>query len=250
MKTTAKLTKLSALLASACLALTGPLYSQDGPFPPDEWPASADGEKLVHFTTVDFSLTELGDGWEETLSVLSGGDQATEPMMISGFEGVKVTGNYLNIADFDYSVWEEHESIDVLVQVFGNEAVLGADGSPRTYQFLTGTLPEITFPSGGSIPVEGKNNQWNWVLFTVPNDQRPSGEGRYVGIVPDDAQGGIGAGGVNGGTIRVETVPGWIVRAVAFGEPGAFGTAEQVNQFCWSRSVRGRTRYQSCLYRH
>ena len=69
MKTTAKLTKLSALLASACLALTGPLYSQDGPFPPDEWPASADGEKLVHFTTVDFSLTELGDGWEETLSV-------------------------------------------------------------------------------------------------------------------------------------------------------------------------------------
>ncbi len=231
MKTTAKLTKLSALLAGACLALTGSLYSQDGPFPPDEWPASADGEKLVHFGTVDFSLTELGDGWEETLTVLSGGDQATEPMMISGFEGVKVTGNYLNIADFDYSVWEEHESIDVLVQVFGNEAVLGADGNPRTYQFLTGTLPEITFPAGGSIPVEGKNSQWNWVLFTVPNDQRPSGEGRYVGVVPDDAQGAIGAGGVNGGTIRVETVPGWIVRAVAFGEPGAFGTAEQVNRF-------------------
>jgi len=55
--------------------------------------------------------------------------------------------------------------------------------------------------------------------------------GRYVGFVPAGAQGDISAGGVNGGTIRIENVPGLTVHAVAFGEPGAFGTLDQVNRF-------------------
>ena len=226
-------TAITAIVAAACLALVRSLYAQDGPFPPDAWPASADGDKLVHFTSADFSLDGLGDGWEETLSFLSGGDQATEPIDIGGFEGVKVTGTYLNIADFDFPVWAEHETIDILVNIYGNDAVLETDGNPRDYRFLTGTLPfsELAFPVGGSIPVEGKNNKWNWVLFRITNGDRPSGFGRHVGDVPEDAEGGIAAGGVNGGTIRAEVVPGWIVRAVAFGEEGAFGEPEQINIF-------------------
>ena len=213
------------------LSLAGMLHGQDGPFPPDAWPASADGSKRVHFSTVDFSLEPLGAGWEETLTVLSGGDQQTEPVTIGGYEGVRVTGNYLNIADLDYPAWEDHEVIDILVHVYGNAAVLDGAGNPRNYNFLTGTLPELNFPLGGSIPIEGKNNKWNWVLFRIFNDERPSGEGRFVGTVPADAQGGIAAGGVNGGTIRFEGVPQLIVRAVAFGEEGAFGEPEQVNRF-------------------
>lgn len=225
----------AGILAITALSLSlSPIrmaHGQDGPFPPDAWPASADGEKRVHFASVDFSLDPLGSGWEETLTILSGGDQQTQPITIGGFEGVKVIGNYLNIADFDYPAWEDHDVIDILVQVYGNEAVLGGNGNPRNYNFLTGTLPELNFPLGGSIPVEGKNNKWNWVLFRIFNDERPSGEGRFVGTVPANAQGGIAAGGVNGGTIRFEGVPQLIVRAVAFGEEGAFGDLEQINVF-------------------
>ncbi|MFT4639658.1 MAG: hypothetical protein ACI8T1_002983 [Verrucomicrobiales bacterium] len=225
-------TWLGAHVASLVLVLAmTAARSQDGPFPPDAWPTSADGNKLVHFTTADFSMDGLGAGWEETLTVLSGGDQQTTPINIGGFEGLKATSNYLNIADLDYEPWEDHEFIDILVQVYGNAAVLDAGGNPRNFNFLTGTLPELNSPSGGSIPVEAKNNQWNWVLFRVPNDERPSGEGRYVGTVPDDAQGGIAAGGVNGGTIRFQGVPQLIVRAIAFGEEGAFGELDQINRF-------------------
>ena len=73
------------------------------------------------------------------------------------------------------------------MQVYGNAAVLGDGGNPQDFAFLIGTLGELNSPSGGSIPVEAKNNQWNWVLFRVPNDERPSGLGRYVGTVPDGA---------------------------------------------------------------
>ncbi|MGK0189881.1 MAG: hypothetical protein ACI9R3_005700 [Verrucomicrobiales bacterium] len=221
-------------LALTCAFAVAPLANlgaQDGPFPPEAWPTSADGDKLAHFATVDFSLDPLGDAWEETLTILSGGDQQTDEVSIGGLLGVKVNGNYLNVADFDFPVWDDHEVIDILVLLYGNEAVLAGDGSPRNYDFLTGTLPELANASGGTLPLEARNNKWNWVLFRINNDERPSGDGRYVGFVPDDAQGGVNAGGVNGGTIRFQGVPQWTVHAVAFGEEGAFGEPEQVNLF-------------------
>lgn len=207
------------------------LHAQDGPFPPDAWPASADGDKIVHFTSVDFSLSDLGPGWEETLGILGGGDQETAPISINGLDGVAATATYLNISDFDYAAWNDFETIDILLQVYGNSAVLTPEGNSKDFNFLIGTLPEIAAPYGGSIPLEGKNSKWNWVLFSIPNNFRPSGEGRYVGFVPAGAQGNIDAGGVNGGTIRIENVPGLTIHAVAFGEPGAFGTLDQVNRF-------------------
>ncbi|MGC8989112.1 MAG: hypothetical protein ACP5MD_03225 [Verrucomicrobiia bacterium] len=69
------------------------------------------------------------------------------------------------------------------------------------------------------------------MLFRIVNGIRPSDGSRYVGSIPANAQGGYQAGGVNGGTIRFESVPGLIVRVVAFGEQGAFGEPEDINKF-------------------
>lgn len=136
------------------------------------------------------------------------------------------------MGDPDFPAWAESEFIDILVQVYGNDAVLNAAGQPRDFNFLTGTLPQpnLNAPNGGQVPVEGKNGRWNWVLFRIPNAIRPDGA-RFVGSLAADAQGGTANGGVNGGTIRFENVPNLIVRVVAFGEEGAFGTPEDINKF-------------------
>ena len=76
-----------------------------GTFPPDAWPTSGDGNKLVHFTTVDSSLDGLGPGWEETMENQSGpNDQTTEPINIGGFEGAKAISNYINFADVSFEL--------------------------------------------------------------------------------------------------------------------------------------------------
>lgn len=221
---------LCTLTSALTLALVGILHGQEGPFPPDAWPPTVDADKTVHFVSVDFDLEGLNGNWDESLTVLSGGDQVTVPVNIGGYEGLRATRNYLNIADFDYPVWEDQEVIDILVSVYGDAGILN-NGNPRNYGFLTGTVGELTNAAGGSIPLEGKNNKWNWVLFRINNDERPSGDGRYVGTIPEDAPGGSDSGGVNGGTIRFQGVPQLIVRAIAFGEEGAFGEPEQINLF-------------------
>jgi hypothetical protein len=207
-------------------------HAQDGPFPPDQWPASASATKVVHFVSVGDVFQPLGDTWiTGNMHILSGGDQTTEAIHIGGFDGLKVTGSYLNTADSDFTEWADDEEIDILVQVYGDAALFTAAGAPRDFGFLIGTLPELAAPSGGQIPVEAKNKKWNWVLFRIPNLIRPSDGSRLVGSIPANAQGGFQAGGVNGGTIRIEGVPNLIVRVMAFGEKGAFGEPEQVNKF-------------------
>ena len=115
-----------------------------------------------------------------------------------------LVGNYLNIADSLYEDWADQEVIDILVPVYGDSAVLAPDGNPRNFNFLTGTLPEINFPLGGSIPVECRNREWNWILFRIDNGIRGSDGSRFVGSIPANAQGGTTFAGVNGGTIRFE----------------------------------------------
>ncbi len=116
------------------------------------------------------------------------------------------------------------------MQAYGDPALLAGSGQPRNFTFLTGTLPDLHFPNGGSLPVAAKNKKWNWVLFRIENATRADGT-RYVGVIPADAQGATTYGGVNGGTIRAEAVPNLIVRLVAFGERGAFGEPDQINRF-------------------
>ncbi len=219
---------MSALMAHA---------QQKGPFAPENWPASADKNKVVHFVSVNDAFDPLGDKWiEGNMTLLSGGDQATGPIKIGGFDGIKVSGNYMNTADTDFAEWADDAEIDILIQAYGDAGLFAANGNPRNFNFLIGTLPELAAPSGGQVAVEARNKKWNWILFRIPNSERPSDGSRRVGSIPANAQGGIGAGGVNGGTIRLEGVPNLIVRVVAFGEKGAFGEPEQVNVFAGSET--------------
>jgi hypothetical protein len=218
---------LGALLLPIILTV----QAQQGPFSPEDWPATIDPNKTVHFISVDQALSTPGGWFDDVVQILSGGDQVTEPITIGGHSGLKVIGNYLNVADTFFETWADHPVIDILVQVYGDSAVLNANAQPRNFNFLTGTLPELNAPNGGSLPVEARNQQWNWVLFRIVNGVRPSDGSRFVGSIPANAQGDTRNGGVNGGTIRFEGVPGLIVRAVAFGEEGAFGEPEQINVF-------------------
>ena len=204
-----------------------------GPFDPENWPATINASKVVHFVSVDQSFSAPGASWlADTLQILNvpNSDQTTESINIGGHTALKMTAYYLNTADHNYPEWAAYDTIDVLMQVYGDAAVLATDGQPRDFVFLTGSLPDLNRPNGGSLLVEAKNKKWNWVLFRIENAMRTDGT-RYVGVVPAGAQGDTTYGGVNGGTIRAEAVPNLIVRLVAFGERGAFGEPEQINRF-------------------
>ena len=235
MKSLNQILLMSSLLAASSLASN--VSAQEGPFSSDDWPKTADPNAVVHYMDSESLLSPLGDDWiKDGLTILSGGDQVTTEVEIAGSFAQKVS-DHMNVADNAFEEWADHEVIDILMLVYGNSAVLDANGQPRNFQFLTGTLPEINREIGGQIPVEGSNQKWNWVLFRIPNAIRDSDGTRLVGSIPDNAQGSFTAGGVNGGTIRLEPVPGLIVRAVAFGEKGAFGEPEQVNVFFQKKSV-------------
>lgn len=228
MKSRIRIALLGVMLAGRLAAPTG---AATPPFAPDAWPPSVNPDAMVHHFSVDEALPAPGPGWSPTLQVLSGGDQVTERFTIGGLAGLKVLGNYLNTADPSFAVWAEVETIDILMLVYGDAALLNAQGQPRNFHFLTGVLPELAFPSGGSLPLEARNGKWNWVLFRIPNGIRGSDGQRLIGTIPDNAQGAFGAGGVNGGTIRMEGVPNLIVRAIAFGPEGAFGERENFQVF-------------------
>jgi hypothetical protein len=219
------------LLPLLCLLAFAARLPAQGPFPPEAWPPVVNSNAVVHFFSVGEALPPVGETWTPVLRVLSGGDQVTEPFTIGGLDGLKVTGSYLNVADSEFAEWADEEVIDVLMLVYGDGALLNSAGAPRNFNFLTGILPELAAPVGGSLPVEAKNSKWNWVLFRVPNGLRGSDGQRLVGTVPENAQGDFSAGGVNGGTLRLEQVPNLIVRAVAFGPLGAFGEPEVINVF-------------------
>jgi hypothetical protein len=224
--------KLSAsVVAAACLGISSWATVLTGPFDPEQWPATLDVSKTVHFVVTDGGLTSPGNAWSEGLSILTGGDQVTADIAIGGHTGKKVTGAVLNIADSMYGDWADDEFIDILVQAYGDAALYNAQGQPRNFNFLTGVLPELKFPIGGQVPPEAKNKKWNWILFRIPNGIRAFDGSRLVGSIPANAQGASTYAGVNGGTIRFESASGLIVRVVAFGAQGAFGAPEDINKF-------------------
>jgi len=181
----------------------------------------------------DQAFSAPGASWTNTLEILSGtgnSDQITEPIIIGGHSGLIVSRTYLNVADHSFQDWANYDTIDILMQAYGDEHLLGLTGQPRNFDFLTGSLPDLHGANGGSLPIEVKNQKWNWVLFRIENAMRTDGT-RYVGLIPPDSTGANTFGGVNGGTIREQGVPNLIVRLVAFGERGAFGEPEQINRF-------------------
>jgi hypothetical protein len=219
-----------ALLLTGSFLAAAPLFAA-GPYDPDQWPSVADPTKVVHFISTDNTFLPLGDTWTSTLNILSGGDQQTAPVTLRGRAGLKAQGPYVNTADSGYTEWADNDTIDILMQVYGDDAILSGAGQPRNFQFLLGTLPELSAPIGGQIPVAAKNQKWNWVLFRVANGTRASDGTRFVGSIPANAQGATQFGGVNGGTIRAEGVPNLTVRVVAFGEQGAFGEPADYTAF-------------------
>jgi hypothetical protein len=220
----------SVSLLAGLLATSASLFAA-GPFDPDQWPSVADPNKVVHFVSTDNSFAALSDGWSPSLTILSGGDQVTSPVTLRSRAGLKVLGNYFNTADSGFTEWADNDTLDLLMLVYGDDAVLGGNGQPRNFNFLLGTLPELSAPVGGQIPLAAKNQKWNWVLFRIANGTRPSDGSRFVGSIPANAQGAFSFGGVNGGTIRGEGVPNLIVRVIAFGEQGAFGEPSDYTDF-------------------
>jgi len=219
------------ILATLCASLWGVSLFAQGPHNPDQWPSVVDTNKIVHFTSPDSTFVPLGAGWNSSLTILSGGDQATSAVTLRGRPGLKALGSYVNTADSAFTEWADKDTIDILMQVYGDAAVLGGNGQPRNFNFLIGTLPELTAPVGGQIPLAARNQKWNWVLFSITNGIRASDGTRFVGSIPANAQGATQSGGVNGGTIRTEGVANLIVRVVAFGERGAFGQKSDYTAF-------------------
>jgi hypothetical protein len=131
-------TNLELLVLGVSIVFSAQLVAATGPFDPADWPATVDPNKVVHYVVTDGSLWPPGGSgsWSDSLRILTGGDQVTEDTTMAGYQCKKVTGNYLNIADNLFEEWADDETIDILVQVYGNEALFNAQGQPRNFVFL------------------------------------------------------------------------------------------------------------------
>ena len=57
------------------------LKAQSAPFSPEDWPATKNPAKKVHYVTTDSSLAPVSANWlADQLQILSGGDQGTAPV--------------------------------------------------------------------------------------------------------------------------------------------------------------------------
>ena len=219
-----------------------------GPYPPTDWPATINPTKKVHYFVPDNAAFSVPNAnWNPSLNVLTGGDQPTENYTVGSppamFTGKKATGSYFNVADTAWEEWNSVDQIDILIQVYGDAAVLNPSNQSqvRTWGFRTGTAPSSNpLIPGSNISVangyttNANNNRWNWILFTIPNKivQDGTGINHYVGSVPRGSTGNTTFGGVNGGTIRFgSAMSGITIHAIAFGEAGAFGAIDDINQF-------------------
>lgn len=224
----------SALLI---LVLAANLCAQPGPFDAETLPPTLRATGQVHFVSIDGAFQAANTNWLPSLKILTGGDHVTEPVTIGGHTGVQIGGIKFNTADESYPVWANQHAIDILMQVYGDEAFLDEQGRPRYFNFLTGTLPEPIAVDGGTLPPQIVNHKWNWVLFRIPNGLRHMDGGRLVGTIHPKAKNDPRIAGVsrlsgqNGGTIRMDGLHGLKVRFVAFGEKGAFGEPAQINLF-------------------
>lgn len=226
------------ILMAAAIVNSGAVgRERRGPFDSEKWPPIIDVTKKVHFISIDGSLKPPSPEWLPSLRILAGGDHDTAPIEIGGHRGVRVLGIKFNTADDQFTTWANEHTIDILMQIFGDDALTNPDGASKYFNFLTGTLPDPIAVDGGQIPPSAKNNHWNWVLFRIPNGLRHMDGGRLVGTInphalasPDIAKVSR-LSGQNEGTIRMDGLHDLKVRVVAFGQKGAFGEPDQINRF-------------------
>jgi hypothetical protein len=211
------------------------LGAQTGPFGSTNWPPTVSATATVDYGIFDPNAAfTTPAGWNNSLSQAGGGDQPFATITVDGLTGDQETGNYVNIADSNFSVWTNVPVLDILLQVYGNSALYNADGSPIDTSWLEGTVPNnILTVNATGTPLGENNDQWNWLLLEITNPICAATGQRYVGYIPPGANGGSQFSGVNSGTLRIQdlTGAGLIVRAVAIGTQGAFGTSNQVNVF-------------------
>jgi hypothetical protein len=229
---------IALALAPAALAISVSRPAEKrGPFNPEAWPPTIDWTKKVHFISIDGALSPPNANWTANLTILTGGDHPTDPVTVGGHSGVRIAGFKFNTADDRYPLWAGEHTVDILMQIYGDDALLNRDGSLKDFNFLTGTLPEPIAVDGGTLPAEAQNHRWNWVLFRVPNGLRHMDGGRLIGTVHPKAKADPAIANVsrlsgqNGGTIRMDGLPGAAIRVVAFGQRGAFGEPDQINRF-------------------
>jgi hypothetical protein len=216
---------------------TANLFAQAVSPDAEKLPQGINPSRIVHFVSIDGAFQGANSNWIPCLKILTGGDQMTEPVTAGGHTGVKVLGIKFNTADALYPIWAQQHSIDILMQIYGDEELLDAKGQVHYFNFLTGTLPEPIAVDGGTLPPQIVNHKWNWVLFRIPNGLRHMDGGRLVGTIHPKAKADPRIAGVshlsgqNGGTIRIDGLHDLKVRFVAFGERGAFGEPGQINVF-------------------
>ena len=212
-------------------------HAQTGPFAPTNWPPTVSSSATVNYGVFDPNANfSTPSGWNPTVSLAAGTDQSFQSITLGGLTGDQSTSTYVNIADTAFTAWVDTPVLDILLQVYGNGNLYRLDGSGINISFLTGTLlngtqNNLNTVSAGLTPPGADNSQWNWMLLSITNAISPITTNRYVGFIPANAAGGFQSGGVNGGTLRIQNLPGIIVRAVAIGPTGAFGTSNQVNVF-------------------
>jgi hypothetical protein len=147
--------------------------------------------------------------------------------------GDQSTSSFMNIADSNYAQFGNVPVVDILLNVFGNDTLYNANGIGKTVTFREGALGTELAVNGGVVPPGANNGHWNWLLFRITNAVSPNPQNtggiRYIGFVPDPVPPGAQNGGVNSGTLRIEGVPGILIRAVALGPEGAFGATNVIN---------------------
>src|ERR1043166_426122 len=255
--------KTRILIGSVALAV-GSVSSAiaQGPYPATNWPASIDPGKMVHYFVVnDTGFTVPNANWTQTLGIVAynvanSGDQGNSTQEVCDPRGFTLTGDkatqtFLNVYDTAFQAWNTIPQVDILVEVYGDANVLNPSNLAqiRNWQFREGTTGASSYESGNTINMgttayttNANNYKWNWILFTLTNKvwlftnvDTTITTNRYIGSVPPGSAGTTTYGGVNGGTIRVGSTSsglvGVLIHAIAFGERGAFGATNDMNQF-------------------
>ena len=124
----------------AVLTLAGTAFAA-GPYAPTNWPPTIDTNKIVHYLVTD-AIPRVSRSRAPTgrirCSARAGisSDQAIVAQQVCGplvtFTGDKANGRYMNFADQDWKFWNTQPQIDILVQVYGDTAMMLPPGNTNT----------------------------------------------------------------------------------------------------------------------
>lgn len=234
----------TVLTATCPIGAGGPYPVTNGLTPVETtFPTNINPNLFVHYWALDPPVTPPNANWTASLDLVAGGDQATADVTLRGLSGKQSTATYINVRDQNWQDWNTNGLVDVLLCVYGDASVLRSALDPnqcRRFRFEEGTSPTDSSSRvlSWQIPTNAFNSRWNWMLFTITNNLQTNGVDRLIGSLRPNSTGtgtSTNFGGINGGTLRIDTLDGAAtglsLRAIAFGQRGAFGTVPDINQF-------------------